>query len=132
MSQLKVANSKKQVAMVFSKKEWNNLFKIGSQELKINGKMFDLSSMYSDGINYFISGNFDSKEDFLLENASNDVDEKSNLKKNSFSQNLLFFEEIHSFKLCQFVDLETKTGTKHVRIFSQSIQSESPPPKYSI
>ncbi|HMT34359.1 MAG TPA: hypothetical protein PKC41_00795 [Chitinophagaceae bacterium] len=122
--------TKKNIYLSFSTKEWQKVEKVNDEEIRIQGKMFDLKSIQFKQDRVVVYGHYDVKEDKLLANAKALEKKKQEQKKSASNDYHLFFEISNTTILKTSIVLSKKNYYLFSQqYFSQYRDIESPPPQ---
>jgi len=88
-----IGSSKANRVLLLTQAQWDKAEKQGSDEVRLNGKMFDIKSIQQQNGHVLLYGHFDSKEDALLAKARAMDEQQKILKKSGFFA-FFFFEEL--------------------------------------
>jgi hypothetical protein len=128
--QVEKKSKKKNIYLTFSAADWQNIEKINEEEIRIQGKMFDLKSIRFVGNEVVVYGHFDIKEDKLLAHAKDIEKKKQDQKKNNHYDQGLFFENSSVAAIPHHHYLYLLDYPHYLRNYLfQYNPIESPPPK---
>lgn len=123
-------SKKKNIYLTFSAADWQKIDKINGEEIRIQGKMFDLKSVRFVGNEVIVYGHFDIKEDNLIAHAKDMEKKKQDQKKNSQYDLGLFIENSAVASIPHHYYLSLIGCPHYLRNYLfQYNPIESPPPK---
>ncbi len=130
--QMEKESREKNICLSFTVSTWHNIEKVNEDEIRINGKMFDVKTVQVQKGKIIVFGHYDDKEDELIANAKNMEKKKSEHKKNTKIDNTLFFEDIKTV----VSRIYPVFHDRHYPLLSQTYffqyhKIENPPPKHS-
>ncbi|GBL35685.1 hypothetical protein EMGBS15_12800 [Filimonas sp.] len=129
MVQIKCPRQQETITLQFSLKKWIAVKQTKSNEIEIDGKLFDVRSVEIEGNLVSVKGFYDTKEDKLCA-ISKDLKRKgTDLEKNNAGNSVLYFEEPFHYSFFKALVEPMMYETVSHAFFTSFLQKDSPPPK---
>ncbi len=122
-------SNKADITLSFTMQQWQHVERMGSDEIRISGRMFDVKSLIVLDGKFVVKGHFDKKEDGLLAKAK-ELQKKQEQKKRSQQDLKLFFELNTEGQIVKTTFFQKAVCFSYSTNYPFHIQMfDSPPPK---
>jgi hypothetical protein len=123
-------SAKININLSFSMDEWQQVEKENEDEIRIQGRMFDIKSIRFEHDRVCVYGHFDTKEDHLIAKSKEDHKKGEQKKNSNPDQQTLFFQDLPIVESAVFtIHLKRDYPLLKQFYWFQYLKTENPPPQ---
>ncbi len=129
MVRQQMRSSKANRILLLTQEQWEKAEKVKVDEIRLNGKLFDIKSMHCEKGQVILYGHFDTKEDRLLASSRMLDDQQNVIKKSGFTA--FFFFEAFPVMPCFRTEYpeETSQLMTACHFLTRVVPVDAPPPR---